>query len=255
MMAAASWYNYINRVIAKDSFRLLLLLTVWCWPGLFFSWCCSLAGACNGCPVWSPCWSVPVMLLEALGRLIMARISMSQSSPPCNSRFCQGRLPVRNMHFLWCEQEDSCSCWGLPWSSSLWWLNLWVAGLCEGAVSAIRAIIRLQGVQFSIPSLDSIQHRFQHLAIHLWCVNAELWLRRLTTRPPEVNGVVRLFNFLVQLFCYYICSWECCFFLRKGCGKYILTFWPIDNLRFHYGWPLLKGLVHTQKKHSSLTRS
>ena len=40
------------------------------------------------------------------------------------------------------------------------------------------------------PPAQATQHLFQRLAINLWRGNATLWIRRLPTRSPEVDGLI-----------------------------------------------------------------
>ena len=58
------------------------------------------------------------------------------------------------------------------------------------AIQTIADIGRLQGQRLGITPGDSIRHLFQRLAISLWRGNATLWLNRLSTSPPRVDGFV-----------------------------------------------------------------
>ena len=58
------------------------------------------------------------------------------------------------------------------------------------AIQTIADIGRLQGQPLGITPGDSIRHLFQRLAISLWRGNATLWLNRLSTSPPRVDGFV-----------------------------------------------------------------
>ena len=65
-----------------------------------------------------------------------------------------------------------------------------LGGWDEEAVATIRSVGRLLGQRVGIPPAESSRHLFQRLAIALWRGNAALWIRRLPSRPPEVDGVI-----------------------------------------------------------------
>ena len=65
-----------------------------------------------------------------------------------------------------------------------------LGGWDEEAVATIRSVGRLLGQRVGIPPAESSRHLFQRLAIALWRGNAALWIHRLPSRPPEVDGVI-----------------------------------------------------------------
>ena len=65
-----------------------------------------------------------------------------------------------------------------------------LGGWSEEAALTVKNIGRLQGLRMGIPPAQAIQHLFQRLAISLWRGNATLWIRRLPTRSPEVDGLI-----------------------------------------------------------------
>ena len=65
-----------------------------------------------------------------------------------------------------------------------------LGGWSSEAIQTIADIGRLQGQCLGITPGDSIRHLFQRLAISLWRGNATLWLNRLSTSPPRVDGFV-----------------------------------------------------------------
>ena len=58
------------------------------------------------------------------------------------------------------------------------------------AADIIRAIGRLQGQRLGIPHAEATRHFFQRLAVSLWRGNAALWIGRLPTRSPELDGII-----------------------------------------------------------------
>ena len=58
------------------------------------------------------------------------------------------------------------------------------------AADIIRAIGRLQGQRLGIPPAEATRHFFQRLAVSLWRGNAALWIGRLPTRSPELDGII-----------------------------------------------------------------
>lgn len=64
-----------------------------------------------------------------------------------------------------------------------------LGGLSSSAVSNLTYLGRLVGQRLGIPPSESIRHLFQRCAISLWRGNAALWIRRLPTLAPSVDGV------------------------------------------------------------------
>ena len=65
-----------------------------------------------------------------------------------------------------------------------------LGGWGEEAALTVKTIGRLQGLRLGIPPAQATRHLFQRLAINLWRGNATLWIRRLPTRSPEVDGLI-----------------------------------------------------------------
>ena len=65
-----------------------------------------------------------------------------------------------------------------------------LGGWGEEAALTVKIIGRLQGLRLGIPTAQATRHLFQRLAINLWRGNATLWIRRLPTRSPEVDGLI-----------------------------------------------------------------
>ena len=57
------------------------------------------------------------------------------------------------------------------------------------------------GSTFGDPPADSTRHLFQRCAISLWRGNAALWIRRIPTLAPSVDGSVNLFIFSLVCIC------------------------------------------------------
>ena len=64
-----------------------------------------------------------------------------------------------------------------------------LGGLSASAVSVVACLGQLLGQRMGISPADSTCHLFQRCAIFLWRGNAALWIRRLPTLAPSVDGV------------------------------------------------------------------
>ena len=64
-----------------------------------------------------------------------------------------------------------------------------LGGMSASSVSTLACIGRLLGQRLGIPPADSTRHLFQRCAISLWRGNAALWIRRIPTLAPSVDGV------------------------------------------------------------------
>ena len=63
-----------------------------------------------------------------------------------------------------------------------------LGGLSASAVSVVACLGQLLGQRMGISPADSTRHLFQRCAISLWGGNAALWIRRLRTLSPSVDG-------------------------------------------------------------------
>ena len=64
-----------------------------------------------------------------------------------------------------------------------------LGGMSASSVSTLDCLGRLLGQRLGIPPADSIRLLFQRCAISLWRGNAALWIRRIPTLAPSVDGV------------------------------------------------------------------
>ena len=64
-----------------------------------------------------------------------------------------------------------------------------LGGMSALAVNTLAGIGRLLGQQLGIQTVDSIRHLFQKCSITVWRENTAMWLRRLPTFSPSVDGV------------------------------------------------------------------
>ena len=62
-------------------------------------------------------------------------------------------------------------------------------GMNASSVSTLACLGRLLGQRLGIPPADPIRHLFQRCAISLWRGNAALWIRRIPTLAPFVDGI------------------------------------------------------------------
>ena len=62
-------------------------------------------------------------------------------------------------------------------------------GMSASSVSTLACLGRLLDQRLGIPPADSIHHLFQRCAISLWRRNAALWIRRIPTLAPFVDGI------------------------------------------------------------------
>ena len=84
-----------------------------------------------------------------------------------------------------------------------------LGGWSEETSCTIGRIGRLLGQRSGSPPAETIHHLFQRLAVTLWQGNASLWLQRLPTHPPWVDGNICLF----VLFVCTICILYCCIYV------------------------------------------
>ena len=64
-----------------------------------------------------------------------------------------------------------------------------LGGISSSAANTLASLGRLIGQRLGNPPADSIRHLFQRCAILLWRGNATLWIRRLPTLAPSVDGI------------------------------------------------------------------
>ena len=65
-----------------------------------------------------------------------------------------------------------------------------IGGWSEEASQTISEIGRLQGQRLGIPPAETTRHLFQRCAISLWKGNATLWIRRMPTHSPFIDGTL-----------------------------------------------------------------
>ena len=65
-----------------------------------------------------------------------------------------------------------------------------IGGWSEEAALTISEIGRLQGQRLGIPPSETTHHLFHRFSISLWKGNATLWIRRMPTRSPSVDGIL-----------------------------------------------------------------
>ena len=63
-------------------------------------------------------------------------------------------------------------------------------GMSAPAVDTLACLGRLLGQRLGIPPADSTRHLFQKCAISLWRGNAALWIRRIPSLAPSMDGVI-----------------------------------------------------------------
>ena len=94
-----------------------------------------------------------------------------------------------------------------------------LGGMSASSVSTLACLGRLLGQRLGIPPADSIRHLFQRCAISLWRGNAALWIRRIPTLAPSVDGSV-----IFSLVC--ICVRFARFVLGNGSYSFFMLFCP-----------------------------
>ena len=65
-----------------------------------------------------------------------------------------------------------------------------IGGWSEEAAQTISEIGQLQGQRLGIPPAETTRHLFQRCAISLWKGNATLWIRRMPSRSPFIDGTL-----------------------------------------------------------------
>ena len=97
----------------------------------------------------------------------------------------------RSRSFGWRGKKIGSPCGCLPscWSLLHPFSCRDPGGMSASFVSTLVCLGRLLGQRLGIPPTDSICHLFQRCAISLWRGNAALWIRRIPTLAPFVDGI------------------------------------------------------------------
>ena len=121
-----------------------------------------------------------------------SRLGCNRHFRPCNRPPSKVRPSPKVMLFWlgkrgnWLSHADACQAVGVSFIPVV--LET-LGGMSASAVSTVSCLGRLLGQRMGIPPADSTRHLFQRCAISLWRGNAALWIRRLPTLAPSVDGV------------------------------------------------------------------